>query len=97
MISDKVSDDVVFIIEMGVVVIWVFNFMLFYGDCCMIGLFNYGLMGVGLFVVIGVQMSFLEWEVWGIVGDGVFNMMFQDFMIVVIYELLIKFLVFNNS
>ena len=96
-ISDKASDDAVFIIETGAAAIWASNFMSFHGDRRMIGSFNHGSMGVGLPAAIGAQMSFPEREVWGIVGDGAFNMTLQDFMTAVTYELPIKLLVLNNS
>ncbi len=96
-VSDHASDDAIFAIETGESAIWASNFMSFHSDRRMIGAFNHGSMAVGLPAAIGAQAQFPDREVWGLLGDGAFNMTLNDFITAVEYQLPIKLIVFNNS
>ncbi len=95
--SDLASNDAIFTIDTGTAAIWASNFMNFHSDRRIIGSFNHGSMAVGLPAAIGAQLQFPDREVWGLIGDGAFNMSLQDFSTAVKYELPIKIIVFNNS
>ncbi|SHJ11609.1 thiamine pyrophosphate-dependent enzyme [Aquimarina spongiae] len=96
-ISDVASDDAIFAIDTGTAAIWASNFMNFHSDRRAIGSFNHGSMAVGLPAAIGAQLQYSDREVWGLIGDGAFNMSLQDFSTAVKYNLPIKIIVFNNS
>ncbi len=95
--SDLASNDAIFAIDTGTAAIWASNFMNFHSGRRIIGSFNHGSMAVGLPAAIGAQLQFPDREVWGLIGDGAFNMSLQDFSTAVKYELPIKIIVFNNS
>lgn len=95
--SDHASDNAIFTIDTGTAAIWASNFMNFHSNRRIIGSFNHGSMAVGLPAAIGAQLEFPEREVWGLIGDGAFNMSLQDFSTAVKYNLPIKIIVFNNS
>ncbi|MBQ4820536.1 thiamine pyrophosphate-dependent enzyme [Aquimarina sp. MMG016] len=96
-VSDIASDDAIFTIDTGTAAIWASNFMNFHADRRIIGSFNHGSMAVGLPAAIGAQLQFPNREVWGLIGDGAFNMSLQDFSTAVNNNLPIKIIVFNNS
>ncbi|SHG50354.1 thiamine pyrophosphate-dependent enzyme [Winogradskyella jejuensis] len=95
--SDHASDAAIFTIDTGTAAIWASNFMNFHSDRRIIGSFNHGSMAVGLPAAIGAQLQYPNREVWGLIGDGAFNMSLQDFSTAVKYNLPIKIIVFNNS
>ncbi len=95
--SDHASDDAVFTIDTGTSAIWASNFMNFHSERRIVGSFNHGSMAVGLPAAIGAQLQYRNREVWGLIGDGAFNMSLQDFSTAVKYNLPIKLIVFNNS
>jgi len=96
-LSDEASDDAIFAIDTGTSAIWASNFMSFHSDRRILGSFNHGSMAVGLPATIGAQFQFPNREVWGLVGDGAFNMTLNDFSTAVTYNLPIKLIVFNNA
>ena len=71
--------------------------MNFHSERRIIGSFNHGSMAVGLPAAIGAQLQFPKREVWGLIGDGAFNMSLHDFSTAVKYNLPLKIIVFNNS
>ncbi|GAA4271995.1 thiamine pyrophosphate-dependent enzyme [Aquimarina gracilis] len=95
--SDIASDNAIFTIDTGTAAIWASNFMNFHSDRRTIGSFNHGSMAVGLPAAIGAQLQYPDREVWGLIGDGAFNMSLQDFSTAVKNNLPIKIIVFNNS
>lgn len=95
--SDHASDNAIFTIDTGTAAIWASNFMNFHSNRRIIGSFNHGSMAVGLPAAIGAQLQYRNREVWGLIGDGAFNMSLQDFNTAVKYNLPIKIIVFNNS
>ncbi|WP_378175457.1 thiamine pyrophosphate-dependent enzyme [Aquimarina sp. SS2-1] len=96
-VSDLASDNAIFTIDTGTAAIWASNFMNFHSDRRIIGSFNHGSMAVGLPAAIGAQLQYPNREVWGLIGDGAFNMSLQDFSTAVKNNLPIKIIVFNNS
>lgn len=96
-LSDRASDDAIFVIDTGTSAIWSTNFMNFHSGRRIIGSFNHGSMAVGLPAAIGAQLQYPDREVWALVGDGAFNMSLQDFSTAVEYELPIKIVVLNNK
>ncbi|MHA7056968.1 thiamine pyrophosphate-dependent enzyme [Aquimarina sp. M1] len=96
-ISDIASDNAIFAIDTGTAAIWASNFMNFHSDRRIIGSFNHGSMAVGLPAAIGAQLQFPDREIWGLIGDGAFNMSLQDFSTAVYNKLPIKIIIFNNA
>ncbi len=97
LVSDIASNDAIFAIDTGTAAIWASNFMNFHSERRIIGSFNHGSMAVGLPAAIGAQLQFPKREVWGLIGDGAFNMSLHDFSTAVKYNLPLKIIVFNNS
>jgi len=97
MINSHASDDAIFTIETGTSAIWAAHHISFHHERRLIGSFNHGSMAVGLPSAIGAQFLYPEREIWCLSGDGAFNMVMQDFITAVKYELPIKILIFNNS
>ncbi len=96
-INDHAAADAIFTVETGTAVIWAAHYISFHSQRRMIGSFNHGSMAVGLPAAMGAQFAFPGREVWGLCGDGAFNMSMQDFITAVRYELPIKILVLNNG
>ncbi|MFV0437755.1 MAG: thiamine pyrophosphate-dependent enzyme [Desulfopila sp.] len=86
-----------FTIDTGTSVIWTSNSMSFFKKRRIVGAFNHGSMAVVLPAAIGAQFQFPDRKIWGIVGDGAFNMTLQDFSTAVEYGLPTKLIVLNNA
>ena len=63
----------------------------------LLGSFNHGSLGVALPAAIGVQLLDRQRQVIALAGDGGFNMMMQDLVTAVRYELPLVMIVYNNQ
>ncbi len=97
LINKYASDDAIFTIETGTSAIWAAHHISFHSGRRIIGSFNHGSMAVGMPSAMGAQFAHPGREVWAISGDGAFNMVMQDLITAVRYNLPIKVLVLNNS
>lgn len=93
---DLADDDAVFIADVGLITGWAARHLRLRGSQRLLGSFNHGSLGVALPAAIGVQLLDRERLVVALAGDGGFNMMMQDFVTAVRYELPAVFIVFNN-
>lgn len=93
---DMADDDAVFIADVGLITGWSARHLRLHGTQRLLGSFNHGSLGVALPAAIGVQLLDRNRQVVALAGDGGFNMMMQDFITAVRYELPVVFIVFNN-
>lgn len=94
---DMASDDAVFIADVGLITGWTARHLRLRKQQRLLGSFNHGSLGVAVPAAIGVQCQDRKRQVVALAGDGGFNMMMQDFVTAVRYELPITYIVFNNS
>jgi pyruvate dehydrogenase (quinone) len=97
MACDLADDDAIFIADVGLITGWTARHMRMRGTQRLLGSFNHGSLGVALPAAIGVQLLDRTRQVIAMAGDGGFNMMMQDFITAVRYELPITFIVYNNQ
>ena len=90
------DDDAVFIADVGLITGWTARHLRLRGEQRLLGSFNHGSLGVALPAAIGVQLLDRKRQVVALAGDGGFNMMMQDLITAVRYELPIVFIVYNN-
>jgi pyruvate dehydrogenase (quinone) len=94
--ADLADDDAVFIADVGLITGWTARHLRMRGKQRLLGSFNHGSLGVALPAAIGVQLLDRKRQVVALAGDGGFNMMMQDLITAVRYELPIVFIVYNN-
>lgn len=93
---DLADDDAVFIADVGLITGWAARHLRLRGTQRLLGSFNHGSLGVALPAAIGAQLLDRGRQVVALAGDGGFNMMMQDFVTAVRYELPAVFVVLNN-
>jgi len=93
---DLADDDAVFVADVGLVTGWVARHLRMRGTQRLLGSFNHGSLGCAVPAAMGVQLLDRNRQVVALAGDGGFNMMMQDFITAVRYELPVVFVVFNN-
>lgn len=91
------NNDAIFIADVGLITGWSARHLRLHGEQRLLGSFNHGSLGVALPAAIGVQLLDHKRQVVALAGDGGFNMMMQDFVTAVRYELPIVFVVYNNE
>lgn len=74
--------DVYVMFDVGQYQMFVVFYYLFDKLCCWINFGGFGMMGFGLFVVLGVKMVLLEEIVVCVIGDGSIQMNIQELFIV---------------
>lgn len=94
--SDLANDDAVFVADVGLITGWTARHLRLRGTQRLLGSFNHGSLGVALPAAIGAQLLDRGRQVVALAGDGGFNMMVQDLVTAVRYELPTVFIVFNN-
>ncbi len=94
--GDLAQDDAVFIADVGLITGWAARHLRLRGGQRLLGSFNHGSLGVALPAAIGVQLLDRQRQVVALAGDGGFQMMMQDFITAVRYELPATFIVLNN-
>jgi len=93
---DMADDDAVFIADVGLITGWTARHLRMRGTQRLLGSFNHGSLGVAVPAAIGAQLLDRKRQVIALAGDGGFNMMMQDLITAVRYELPVVFIVFNN-
>jgi len=93
---DMADDDAVFIADVGLITGWAARHLRMRGKQRLLGSFNHGSLGVAVPAAIGAQLLDRNRQVVAMAGDGAFNMMMQDLVTAVRYELPIVYIVFNN-
>lgn len=90
------NGDYIIIIDVGQYQIWVVYNLYIKELGIFIILGGFGIMGYGVFVVIGVKFGRFDKEVISIIGDGSFQMFLQEFVIIKREQVFIKIVFFNN-
>ena len=93
---DMADDDAVFIADVGLITGWTARHLRMRGTQRLLGSFNHGSLGVAVPAGIGVQLLDRNRQVIALAGDGAFNMMMQDLITAVRYELPVVYIVYNN-
>ena len=96
LVCDLANDDAVFVADVGLITGWAARHLRLRGTQRLLGSFNHGSLGVAVPAAIGAQLLDRNRQVVAMAGDGGFNMMMQDLVTAVRYELPTVFLVFNN-
>ncbi len=93
---DLADDDAIFVADVGLITGWAARHLRLRGKQRLLGSFNHGSLGVAVPAAIGAQLLDRRRQVVALAGDGGFNMMMQDLITAVRYELPIVFIVLNN-
>lgn len=93
---DLADDAAVFVADVGLITGWAARHLRIRGTQRLLGSFNHGSLGVAVPAAMGVQLLDRTRQVIAMAGDGGFNMMMQDLVTAVRYELPTVFIVFNN-
>jgi len=93
---DLADDDAIFVADVGLITGWTARHLRMRGQQRLLGSFNHGSLGVAVPAAMGVQLLDRSRQVIAMAGDGGFNMMMQDLVTAVRYEIPTTFIVFNN-
>lgn len=93
---DLASDDAIFVADVGLITGWTARHLRLRGTQRLLGSFNHGSLGVAVPGAMGAQLLDRNRQVVALAGDGGFNMMMQDLVTAVRYELPTVFIVYNN-
>lgn len=96
-LCEFIGGNVVIVIDVGQYQMFEVQYYLYQDLYLLIILGGFGMMGFGLFVVIGVKMGCFEKNVWVIVGDGGFQMMMMELVMVVQEGVNVNIVVINNG
>jgi pyruvate dehydrogenase (quinone) len=96
MISEKASDDAIFIPDGGSPTVWMVRYMRMKGNRRMIGSFNHGSIAVGLGMAVGASAVNPKRQVWDLAGDGAFGMAPQELVSAKHFGWPVKLVVLNN-
>ena len=97
LLSDRASDDAVFVNDTGEVTLWAANWARQRGSQRIIGSFNNAAVGTALGLANGVQALDRGRQVIVQIGDGGFTMLAGEFMTAVEHRLPVKVAVYDNS
>ena len=85
-----------FVADVGLITGWTARHLRLNGTQRLLGSFNHGSLGVAVPAAIGAQLLDRNRQVVALAGDGGFNMMMQDLVTAVRYDLPTVFIVYNN-
>lgn len=97
MLSEKASDDAVFVPDGGSATVWLARYMRMHGGRRMLGSFNHGSIAVGFGMAMGASASDPKRQVWDITGDGAFGMAPQDLVTAKRFGWPVKVVILNNQ
>lgn len=96
-LSEHVNDDTIFAVDAGTITIWANNILKIKKDQRFIWNANLASLGNGLPYAIASQLEYPNRQVIALCGDGGFQMSIMDLPTVVMYQLPIIIVVYNNS
>ncbi|MGH3764094.1 MAG: pyruvate dehydrogenase [Pseudonocardiaceae bacterium] len=96
-LDELASDDAVFTVDTGMCNVWAARYLTPNGRRRVIGSFVHGTMANALPHAIGAQLAYPGRQVISMSGDGGLGMLMGELLTVVLHELPIKIVLFNNS
>ena len=97
LLSDRATDDAVFIPDVGSPVVWAARYLEMNGKRRLIGSFTHGSMANAVSQGVGAQASFPGRQVIAMAGDGGLAMLLGELLTLTQNALPVKIVVFNNS
>lgn len=97
LISDKATDDAVFIADVGSPVVWAARYLRMTESRRLIGSFTHGSMANAVSQAVGAQSAFPGRQVIALAGDGGLAMLLGELLTITQNALPVKIVVFNNS
>ena len=96
-LNNILKGDAIIVTDVGQHQMWTAQFMTYQNPDSIVTSGGAGTMGFGLPAAIGAQVAMPDKKVVLIVGDGGFQMTFQELMLIIQYKLPVKVLIINNS
>lgn len=96
-LNNILKGDAIIVTDVGQHQMWTAQFMTYQNSDSIVTSGGAGTMGFGLPAAIGAQVAMPDKKVVLIVGDGGFQMTFQELMLIRQYKLPVKVLIINNS
>ena len=96
-LNNILKGDAIIVTDVGQHQMWTAQFMTYQNPDSIVTSGGAGTMGFGLPAAIGAQVAMPDKKVVLIVGDGGFQMTFQELMLIRQYKLPVKVLIINNS
>lgn len=96
-LNNILKGDAIIVTDVGQHQMWTAQFMTYQNPDFIVTSGGAGTMGFGLPAAIGAQVAMPDKKVVLIVGDGGFQMTFQELMLIRQYKLPVKVLIINNS
>ena len=96
-LNNILKGDAIIVTDVGQHQMWTAQFMTYQNTDSIVTSGGAGTMGFGLPAAIGAQVAMPDKKVVLIVGDGGFQMTFQELMLIRQYKLPVKVLIINNS
>ncbi len=96
-LDELATDDAVFTVDTGMCNVWAARYITPNGRRRVIGSFVHGTMANALPHAIGAQLAYPGRQVISMSGDGGLGMLMGELLTVVLHELPVKIVVFNNS
>jgi pyruvate dehydrogenase (quinone) len=96
-LDELAADDTVFTVDTGMCNVWAARYITPNGRRRVIGSFVHGTMATALPHAIGAQLAYPGRQVISMSGDGGLGMLMGELLTVVLHELPVKIVVFNNS
>ena len=96
-LNNILKGDAIIVTDVGQHQMWTAQFMTYQNPDSIVTSGGAGTMGFGLPAAIGAQVAMPDKKVILVVGDGGFQMTFQELMLIRQYKLPVKVLIINNS
>ena len=96
-LNNILKGDAIIVTDVGQHQMWTAQFMTYQNPDSIVTSGGAGTMGFGLPAAIGAQVAMPDKKVVLVVGDGGFQMTFQELMLIRQYKLPVKVLIINNS
>lgn len=97
LVSEKATDDAVFIPDVGSPVVWAARYLEMNGARRLIGSFTHGSMANAVSQAVGAQSAYPGRQVIALAGDGGLAMLLGELLTITQNRLPVKIVVFNNS
>ncbi|MGA2369367.1 MAG: thiamine pyrophosphate-dependent enzyme [Candidatus Korobacteraceae bacterium] len=96
-VSDRASDDAIFVVDGGSATVYMARYMQLHGGRRVLSSFNHGAISGGFGMAMGASCANPKRQVWLLTGDGAFGMMPQDVITAKDFGWPVKIVVFDNQ